>query len=433
MYSLKKRITRNLTINLLAVMIGLLVVSYYFTQQLLHDYVLTHLQHDGESLASVISQDQAQRWQIDPNRMSTSYNRVRSGHYYYVVIGEQVIISRSTFDAEFPGVADSNKSAGDYFADGPGDERWMIWHQEVTKNGQLIKIWVAENIAPFQNQLFQYSASILGLIVIVVFLLFYLQQRTLHQSFRVFEWLRQNLATIRQKGTGDSGVSMPLEVVPLVMEIEKLVEHLSHRIVRTRNAMGNLAHELKRPLQLMSIQLENEQNPELQNALAEIKNVLERELRRARISGFSDTGGAFYISDELGYMTEVLKKIYPEIDIQVEAGNQIGAISLDRDDMLELIGNLFDNACKFARSRARLTVGSFEDRLSFTFEDDGEGLEPKQLLKVNRRGVRLDETVEGHGLGLGICRDILDYYHGDIRFSKSDLGGLRVYTEIPLR
>lgn len=432
MYSLRNRIARNLSINLLLVMIGLLIAMYLFAQQLLHDYILTDLQHDAESLASVIYEDPAQGWKIDPGRMSTVYRRVRSGHYYYVAIDQQVIISRSLFDADFPGVSDKNPPLSEYQVDGPGDEHWLIWHQLVMKNGQAIRIWIAEDIASFQNRLLQYAAVIVGLIVVVAMLLFYLQQRTLRQAFEVFDWLRMNLTAIRQMESNRSEVSMPLEVIPLVTEIEKLAEHLSQRIVRTRNAMGNLAHELKRPLQLLVIQQDNWQGEDVKNSLAEIRKLLERELRRARISGSSSTGGVFNVAKEMDYMADVLRKIYPDIDIQIEIENQVETPGLDRDDMLELIGNLLDNSCKFARSRARLTVGSADNRLELTFEDDGHGLEPEQLQQLNRRGQRLDEDVAGHGLGLGICRDILDYYRGYLTFSRSELGGCCVVVKIPL-
>jgi signal transduction histidine kinase len=432
MYSLKKRIARNLSLNLLVVMLGLLIAMYLFAQQLLHDYIVTHLQHDAESLVSVIYQDPAQGWKIDPGRMSTIYYRVRSGHYYYVAIDGQAIISRSLFDADFPGIDDNHPPDSDYLADGPGDERWMIWHQRVTKNGQPIRIWIAEDIAPFQNQLLQYSAVLVGLIVVVAAVLFYLQQRTLHQAFKVFDWLRSNLTAVRQKETERSGVSMPIEIVPLVTEIEKLVEHLSHRIVRTRNAMGNLAHELKRPLQLLSIQQEGGQGADMQNTLDDIKNILERELRRARISGTSGVVGVFDIEQEVDSLADVLRKIYPDINLEVILDSQIETPNLDRDDMLELIGNLLDNACKFARTRARLTVGLIDGKIELVIEDDGQGLEPDQFQQLNRRGQRLDERVAGHGLGLSICRDILDYYRGDLSFARSELGGLQVVAQVPL-
>jgi signal transduction histidine kinase len=229
-----------------------------------------------------------------------------------------------------------------------------------------------------------------------------------------------------------SGVPMPLEIAPLVTEIEKLVEHLRHRTVRTRNAMGNLAHELKRPLQLLSIQQEGGQGTDMRDTLGDIRNILERELRRARISGSSAIAGAFDIAQEMDSITDVLRKIYPDIQLEVEPGSGIDAPGLDRDDMLELIGNLFDNACKFARSRVRVSVESVDGWLELAFEDDGGGLQPDQLRQLNRRGQRLDERVAGHGLGLGICRDILDYYRGSLDFTRSGLGGLRVVAKIPL-
>ena len=432
MYSLKKRIARNLSLNLLVVMAGLLIAMYLFAQQLLHDYILSHLQHDAESVASVIYQDPAGDWRIDPGRMSTVYNRVRSGHYYYVGIDGEAIISRSLFDAEFPGIDENHPANSDYLADGPGDERWMIWHQQITKKEQPIGIWIAEDIAPFQNQLLQYSALLAAMIVSVAVLLFYLQQRTLRQAFEVFDWLRANLTAIRQKQPETAGVSMPAEVAPLVAEIEKLVEHLRHRIVRTRNAMGNLAHELKRPLQLLSIQQQRAPGTEMQDTLGEIRNILERELRRARISGSTGAIGTFDIAVETESMTDVLQKIYPDIDLEVELRSRVVTSDLDRDDMLELIGNLLDNACKFARTRVRLTVDAIDNRLELVFEDDGQGLATDQLQLLQRRGRRLDEGVAGHGLGLGICRDILDYYHGELAFADSGLGGLSVTARIPL-
>jgi signal transduction histidine kinase len=131
-------------------------------------------------------------------------------------------------------------------------------------------------------------------------------------------------------------------------------------------------------------------------------------------------------------MIDVLQKIYPGIVIEVVFQNDTGTLDLDRADMLELTGNLLDNACKFAGDRVKLTLGSIDDRLDLVFEDDGAGLVPEQIQQLNRRGIRLDETVAGHGLGLGICRDILGYYHGSLSFTRSDLGGLRVSVSIPI-
>ncbi|MDC1287548.1 sensor histidine kinase [Gammaproteobacteria bacterium] len=432
MYSLKNKITRNLTINMVIVMSVLLIVMYFFMQQLLRNYVLTRLVSDAESLISAIEQDPDQRWQVMPGRMSAVYDRVRSGHYYQVSVDGQDLVSRSLFDTEIPSTAGDASFSGHFLTPGPGSETWLVWVQQVRKNRQVIDIWVVEDIAPIQQQLRQYTFYALALVLLVTAILIYLQQRILGQSFYIFTWLRENLPSIRHRKAQQSGLQIPLEITPLVAEIEKLVDHLRNRIERTRHTIGNLAHELKRPLQLLSIQQENENNSALAEPLAEIKRILERELKRAKISGSAKAGGDFIIADEMRFMIAVMEKIYPHIQVELACQHLAEPLELDRDDMLELTGNLLDNACKFASRKAVLGIKVSARKLTLIFEDDGKGLDIQQVEEITQRGVRLDETVAGHGLGLGICNDIIDTYQGSISFSESALGGLKVTVEIPL-
>ena len=223
------------------VMSVLLVVMYFSMRQLLQDYALTRLQHDAESLISVIEQDPDRRWRIDSTRISTVYDRVKSGHYYRIIVADQVIRSRSLFDENFALPTEAATLPGHYVTDGPWQQTWLVWHQQVEKNGQPIQIWVAEDISPIAQQLLQYFEYAVVLILIATILLIYLQQRTLRQSFQVFEWLRRNLTTIRHKAAEENGMPVPGEIMPLVDEIEKLVDQLRNRIIRTRHAIGNLA------------------------------------------------------------------------------------------------------------------------------------------------------------------------------------------------
>lgn len=433
MYSLKKKITRSLVVNMMLVMSGLLMMMYFSMQQLLQDYVLTRLQDDTESLVSIIYQDQEQHWQVNPTQISTIYNRVRSGHYYRLTVGNQTITSRSLFDAEFP-MSDSRlASPGHYLANGPGEEVWLIRYQQVNKNDQLVGIWIAENIAPVQQQLIRYTTYAIILILITTTMLIYLQRRTLEKSFYIFEVLRQNLASVRHKEMDKIGMKVPWEIMPLVNEIEVLVEQLRNRINRTRHAIGNLAHELKRPIQLLSLQQESSNNKEQSKPLLDIREILEREMKRAKISGSRSIGGSFNIDEELPFMTEILAKIYPLIHIDFDNSEKISTLDLDRDDMLELIGNLLDNACKFASQKVRFQITGTEQGIKLNFDDDGKGIEKDEMDKIKKRGVRLDETREGHGLGLDICWDIVNSYRGDLLFTASPMGGLRVCALLPLK
>jgi signal transduction histidine kinase len=390
------------------------------------------LETDAESLISAVEQDANQRWQVMPRRMSAVYDRVRSGHYYQVSVDGQNIVSRSLFDTDISSTGNNTEFADHYLTRGPGNETWLVWIQQVRKNGHAISIWVAEDIAPIRQQLRQYTFYALALVLLVTIILIYLQQRILGKSFYIFTWLRQNLSSIRHRKAQQPDLQIPLEITPLVAEIEKLVDHLRNRIERTRHSIGNLAHELKRPIQLLSMQQENEKNSALSEPLAEIERILQRELKRAKISGSSKAGGDFIIADEMRFMIAIMEKIYPRIQVELACENLADPLELDRDDMLELTGNLLDNACKFASSKAILGITVTQRKLTLIFEDDGKGLDIQQVAEIKQRGFRLDETVAGHGLGLGICNDIIDTYQGDISFSKSSLGGLKVTLEIPL-
>ncbi len=415
---------------MVVVMSLLLFVMYFFMQQLLQDYVLSRLRHDAESLISVLEKDATKGWRVTPGHMSTVYSRVRSGHYYQIIIANQVITSRSLFDTEFPSIASDATTADHSLVLDLGSETWLLWVQRVNKHGQVIEIRMVEDIWPVQQQLLEYTLLALVLVLLVTAILIYLQQRTISRSFLVFEWLRQNLSSIRHREAQNDGINLPHEVAPLISEIENLVEHLQQRIDRTRHAIGNLAHELKRPVQLLTLQQE-ERGGQLE-PLHEIRRIIERELKRARISGASGAKGGLQLAEEMPYMISVLQKIYPHIEVQLVVENELVSSALDRDDLFELAGNLLDNACKFARNKAIIRLAGDNSKLVLNIEDDGKGLDTMQVEAMQHRGARLDETIEGHGLGLGICRDIIDSYQGKMAFTKSPLGGLNVRIEIPL-
>ncbi len=414
------------------VMSGLSVIIYFGMQQILQDYVLTRLQDDSESLISAVSQDSNLDWNVNPSQMSKFYNRVKSGHYYHLAVDSQTISSRSLFDVTMPEPVGNLSNPGYYLADGPGQEIWLIWYQQVSKNNQLISIRVAEDITPLRRQLLQYTIYVVILMVITTTMLIYLQRRTLQHSFAVFEMLRQNITSIRHKETEKIGISLPGEVIPLVNEIEILVDQLRNRISRNRHAIGNLAHELKRPLQLLSLQLENDGDGEPSRPLQDIRAIIERELRRAKISGSQNAGGKFDVNEELPFLIEVLSNIYPLVKINFENPGSISSLDLDRDDMLELIGNLLDNGCKYASQTVDLQISCSTNRVKIIVDDDGKGIKESEMAEIKLRGVRLDESKQGHGLGLDICWDIVNSYHGSLSFSASPKGGLRVVIELPL-
>jgi signal transduction histidine kinase len=169
----------------------------------------------------------------------------------------------------------------------------------------------------------------------------------------------------------------------------------------------------------------------LREQLAQIQQRLGRELGRARLAGEALPGAHFDCAQELPGLFNTLAMIHDRgLDLDWEAPEGL-RLPWDREDLLELLGNLLDNACKWAETQVNLTIRGGEGGYSLTVDDDGPGIAEDKREEVIGRGARLDEQVAGHGLGLGIVRDIVESWNGSLSLQQSPLGGLRVRIELP--
>jgi len=425
-YSLKQRLGRNLLAYMLAVMILLLLASNFVIRSLVNDYVASRLEHDVETLVHALRQDEQGGWFLDPTRVSTVYQRVRSGHYFVIRTPDGWLHSRSLFDMDPKQL--TTRGLERFEMAGPGQEYWLVIHRKVVKQGQSLQLWVAEDVHEVHDRLRQWLVYLGLLLVAVTLALLWLQRGLLERSFAIFDRVQQALRQHRYQPLQLESTEIPREIGPLLDEIALLLEHLRKRIQRTRNAIGDLAHELKRPLQVLAL---SRPEGEERQAVLQIGRVIERELKRARISGHEAVGSAFDPGQDIPLLIDLLKRVYPEVEIETDIRVE-GRLALDRDDLLELVGNLLDNAAKFARSRVRLELALWDGKLQLVIEDDGPGLPSDQAQRVTRKGVRLDETREGHGLGLRICADIVDSYGGRMDFETSCRGGLKLVLSLPV-
>jgi signal transduction histidine kinase len=250
---------------------------------------------------------------------------------------------------------------------------------------------------------------------------------------RPLELVRQQIAQLQQGQRSALDSSVPRELEPLVAQINHLLAHTEDTLKRSRNALGNLGHALKTPLAvLVSLAGRDELHdyPELRasllDSLQQIEQRLARELGRARLAGDALPGAHFVCAEELPGLFSTLAMIHDRglrLDWQATAGLRL---PWDREDMLELLGNLLDNACKWATRQVRLRIEGTGDRYLLQVEDDGPGIDAEQRAEVLSRGTRMDEQVVGHGLGLGIVRDIVDAWGGRLELVDSQLGGLCV-------
>ncbi|MCB2382892.1 sensor histidine kinase [Shewanella sp. SR1] len=436
MYSLKGYLTRNLLITLTFAMVLLLYFLYQGIQILTQDFVASRLQHDADSLISALNNNPDGTWALTTNRLPNVYHRVNSGHYFAILIGEQTLRSRSLFDhnVNMPKLAAGEHQQATEFV---GKEHWLMFSQGVIKDDQLVTLWVTEDISELEQTQVQFLAFASAAVLLTIVILLMAQYQLLKRGFKPLEQMPEAIRQMRTQGQEINSDQMPSEIIPLIEEIDRLVNQLGQRVQRSRNALGNLAHEMKRPLQGLQSYLESlppEQRSVGSKVLANLHHIIERELKRTKIVGLSTPGRYTVLDDDLAPLIQVMQRIYPDRIIHSHYASGL-VMPFDRDDLLELLGNLLDNACKHSRKNIEIRIvhqTAPTAGYGILVSDDGEGVSDAALSIIIERGIRLDESIQGHGLGLSICKDIVDSYQGELSFSHAKQGGLEASVFLPI-
>ena len=246
----------------------------------------------------------------------------------------------------------------------------------------------------------------------------------------------RRLADIREGRAEKLGGSFPLEIQPLIDETNSLISSNKAIIERARTQVGNLAHSLKTPLAVLRNEAEKAK-PEVRGVIQEQVNSMQGQVQtyldRARISARSGTvTSRTDIKPVLERLARVMMKLNPELQINTDfKGKSRIWFAGEQQDFEEMIGNLLENACKFADHRIEITVRIDMPHLQVAIEDDGKGMSEEEAGKALKRGTRLDETKPGSGLGLSIVKDIAGEYSGSLTLGRSDLGGLAAQLTLP--
>ena len=226
----------------------------------------------------------------------------------------------------------------------------------------------------------------------------------------------------------------PLEVQPLAIEINDLLEHNEKIVERARTHVGNLAHVLKTPLAVITNEIDKE-NKLLSNQIVLMRKHIDRYLKKAHLESVGkNIKSKIAFLQFMNKMILIFQKLYPDKEIELQKEFKEFFIYGSLEDMEELVGNLIENACKWGKEKVKIR---FENRgnneVKILIEDDGPGLNQEQKNKVFTRGFRVDEQTPGSGLGLNIVKDIVEIYKGEIWLEKSSsLKGLRVNVVLPV-
>ena len=430
MRSLSRHLTLSLAISLIAFFLVQAVLVGMEMRKLSEESVKSRLEDDLEGILATLSVGTDATVTIDWSHVPAIFMRPFSGHYFQIEPQGQSIRSRSLWDSTLPIDPGLQRAV-----QGPENQRLLLLCRTYQFHGLEMPLCVAEDTSNLDETSLYFQKRLLALSLAALLMLLLMQVWVIRRGLKPLAGLKKELQQLERGERDRLEQPVPAEIKPLVEEVNHLLTTLQQRLERSRNATGNLSHALKTPLTLIFQLLEKRGDDELSAQLLEqakrIDEQINRELSRARMAGQSSGGVWPHPEQDIQDLAVSLNRVYRqrvEIECQVRGVNEIFA---DREDMMELIGNLMDNACKWSKGRVTLSLHD-ESGLHIDIEDDGPSMTAESQAMVLGRGVRLDEAKEGHGLGLAIVQDIVDAYDGRLEFSQSDpLGGLKVSVWFP--
>jgi two-component system sensor histidine kinase PhoQ len=407
---------------------------------------------DAQMVALIAAADPDGPETVTPTAvLETRFDTPGSGLYAEIrsASGESIWRSQSTTgtDVQF-GPALEGGERTFFFAEIPDKHirlavasRGIVWDD---LHGQPARFTfsIASSLETYEAQLASFRQQMVGWFVGLAVLLVTTLALLLRWLLKPVRRLEREIKEV-EAGTRDQlGEGWPRELAAVTSNLNAMLEGERTRIKRYRDTLGNLAHSLKTPLAVMRQSLgtgDSQTKAALNHEIDRMTDIIEHQMKRAAASGGVLLGQAPV--DVARIVTELraaLLKVYNK-DLLFEASVAPGAQFIgDAADLTELLGNLLDNACKWAKGRVRIDLridASADSRqaLHLVIDDDGPGIAAADRARVLQRGGRADEATPGHGLGLAMVHDTVELYGGSLRIDASPLGGARFDLRLPGR
>lgn len=270
-------------------------------------------------------------------------------------------------------------------------------------------------LSDFKQQLWSWLIALMFVFIVI-------QVAWLLWTLKPLKVLAQELAFIEQGKKNALDADYPLELQQVTSQLNTLLLTEQSQRKRYRNALSDLAHSLKNPLAVMQSEASLSKGALSQISL--INNIIEHQLKRAQSAGESSWHLGVAVKPVLDKLIASLMKIYQEKQLSFTVNiDELALFKGDEADLMEMLGNLLDNASKAAKCAVTVTVKGNDKQLKIMVEDDGVGIEPSQKQAILSRGTRADTYHAGHGIGLAIVRDLVSSYQGQLFISTSSLGG----------
>jgi signal transduction histidine kinase len=453
-------ITQSLRFRLLGGAVAVILIAVQLAGIILLDLFnrnvlrLVHSELDNTlaELATFLSPDESGQPRHADELASAQFRQQFSGRYWQISKnGGLLLRSRSLGDAEIDTTSLRPGKNGAWRQPLVGPDKQQLYasirrvvSQAEGSNGHptdylLIAAMDVSEIRALDALNGQLRGDVLAALGVLSLLLIGAAWVQVHVGLRPLEVLRQGLHSIRMGKARRLSGEVPSEVRPLVEETNRLLEGQEKAIDAARARAGDLAHGLKTPLTVLSVmagKLREEHKIELASELEQhlkgLTGHVERELSRSRIAASLTRPQIATVAPIVGRLFRTMEKL-PRgeyIDWSLDCPAELTA-PVEEGDLAEILGNLLDNARKWARSEVRISARTQADNVELTIDDDGPGVPESDRARVMGRGARLDESVPGSGLGLDIVKAVVEAYGGELNLSNSTNGGLSVRLNLP--
>jgi signal transduction histidine kinase len=366
------------------------------------------------------------------------FDQVFSGWYWQAGDAQGVAAtSRSLWDATLETPADlAARSAAAFELRGPRGETLRALARRFTLPGRDGPLWIvlAAETSELRGAMTRFEAwllaslALLGAVLVVTVLV------QVRYGLEPLRRLASDLQRIRTGELERLPDAQPSELAPLVRALHGLLGDNAEIVRRARTHVGNLAHALKTPLTLIlaeADELDGEPGDAIRRHAGAMQRQIEHKLSRAATAGaISSFAARVPLAEVVLAIAASLRRLHSDVSLEVAVPAEL-TLRGEREDFEEIVGNLLENACKWATRRVRITASGSDGGCLVEVEDDGPGRSDAELERALQRGIRLDEKVHGYGLGLSIVQDLVDLYGGEVRLAASELGGVRASVRLP--
>lgn len=293
---------------------------------------------------------------------------------------------------------------------------------------------VVESMVPYRKQITEFRSSLWSWLLGMMFILILLQAVVMNWGLAPLKQVAADLKSIEDGEREMLDGDYPAEIEGVTRNLNLLLATERQQREKYRTTLADLAHSLKTPLAILGgLSREVPLKKEIDEQIARMDQIVAYQLERAVVRSSAIIKNAIAVSPVVQKLVDAMNKVYADkqVDISILAGDE--QFFGDERDLMELLGNLIDNACKYGDGQVRLSVGkdSEDQNLLFEIEDNGLGIPLAKREGVLSRGMRLDSQEAGQGIGLAVVVEIVARYNGTIDINDSELGGTRISVSFP--